>query len=78
VSVLTLAPGAVATPDVLAVLGKEGAERQAAGSLLGRMLEPRDVAAAAAVLLDPALRPASGSTVRLDGGWSVLVGGPAA
>ena len=78
VSVLTLAPGAVATPDVLAVLGKEGAERQAAGSLLGRMLEPRDVAAAAALLLDPALRPASGSTVRLDGGWSVLVGGPAA
>jgi 3-oxoacyl-[acyl-carrier protein] reductase len=42
------------------------------------MLEPADVAAAVAVLLDPALHPATGSTLRLDGGWSVLVGGPRA
>jgi 3-oxoacyl-[acyl-carrier protein] reductase len=42
------------------------------------MLEPADVGAAVAIALDPALLPATGTTVRLDGGWSVLVGGPRA
>ncbi|NBH03364.1 short-chain dehydrogenase, partial [Amycolatopsis sp. SID8362] len=36
-----------------------------------------DVAAAVALAADPALRPATGTTLRIDGGWSVLVGGPA-
>jgi 3-oxoacyl-[acyl-carrier protein] reductase len=54
------------------------AARVGADSVLGRMLEPADVGAAVAIALDPALLPATGTTVRLDGGWSVLVGGPRA
>jgi 3-oxoacyl-[acyl-carrier protein] reductase len=76
VSVLVVAPGAVrttATADVLA--GARGAAL-ARESVLGRVLEPEDVAAAVALAADPALRPATGTVLRVDGGWSVLVGGP--
>jgi 3-oxoacyl-[acyl-carrier protein] reductase len=78
VAVLTIAPGAVRTPAVESLLGDDGVGRLGADSVLGRMLEPVDVAAAVALALDPALLPATGTTVRLDGGWSVLVGGPRA
>jgi 3-oxoacyl-[acyl-carrier protein] reductase len=78
IAVLTVAPGAVGTPTVTGLLGAAGTEALAEQSVIGRMLEPADVAAAVAVLLDPALHPATGSTLRLDGGWSVLVGGPRA
>lgn len=60
------------------LLGAAGTEALAEQSVIDRMLEPADVAAAVAVLLEPALHPATGSTLRLDGGWSVLVGGPRA
>jgi 3-oxoacyl-[acyl-carrier protein] reductase len=78
VAVLTVAPGAVRTPAVESLLGEDGAARLGADSVLGRMLEPADVGAAVALALDPAMHPATGSTLRLDGGWSVLVGGPRA
>jgi 3-oxoacyl-[acyl-carrier protein] reductase len=78
VTVLTVAPGAVRTPAVESLLGEDGIAGLGADSVLGRMLEPADVGAAVALALDPALSPATGSTVRLDGGWSVLVGGPSA
>jgi 3-oxoacyl-[acyl-carrier protein] reductase len=45
--------------------------------VLGRVLEPDDVAAAVALAADPALRPATGTTWQIDGSWSMLVGGPA-
>jgi 3-oxoacyl-[acyl-carrier protein] reductase len=78
IAVLTVAPGAVRTPAVEALLDEDLLGKLGADSVLGRMLEPADVGAAVALVLDPALRPATGSTVRLDGGWSVLVGGPSA
>ena len=78
VAVLTVAPGAVRTPAVESLLGENGVGRLGADSVLGRMLEPADVGAAVALALDPAMHPATGTTVRLDGGWSVLVGGPSA
>jgi 3-oxoacyl-[acyl-carrier protein] reductase len=78
IAVVTVAPGAVRTPAVESLLGEEQVARLGADSVLGRMLEPADVGAAVALALDPALAPATGSTVRLDGGWSVLVGGPSA
>jgi 3-oxoacyl-[acyl-carrier protein] reductase len=61
-------------PELL--LGDDGVGRLGTDSVLGWMLEPADVGAALA--LDPALLPATGATVRLDGGWSVLVCGPSA
>lgn len=78
IAVLTVAPGAVRTPAVESILGTDGAARLGADSVLGRMLEPADVGAAVALALDPALSSATGSTIRIDGGWSVLVGGPSA
>ncbi|TCK22160.1 SDR family oxidoreductase [Pseudonocardia endophytica] len=77
ITVLTVAPGAVRGPATEALPADRHAELDDA-SVLGRMVEPRDVAAAVAVLLGPELRIATGSTVRLDAGWSVLVGGPSA
>ncbi|MET9825414.1 MULTISPECIES: SDR family oxidoreductase [unclassified Streptomyces] len=77
VSVLVVAPGAVRTPATAKVLTGERGAALARESVLGRVLEPEDVAAAVALAADPALRPATGTTLRVDGGWSVLVGGPA-
>ncbi|MGW3955745.1 SDR family oxidoreductase [Streptomyces sp. NPDC004752] len=77
VSVLVVAPGAVRTPATDPVLSGERGAVLARESVLGRVLEPEDVAAAVALAADPALRVATGSTLRVDGGWSVLVGGPA-
>ncbi|WP_370962485.1 SDR family oxidoreductase [Amycolatopsis sp. cg9] len=77
VSVLVVAPGAVRTPATAGVLAGDRGARLARESVLGRVLEPDDVAAAVALAVDPALRPATGTTLRVDAGWSVLVGGPA-
>src|ERR1700754_2619373 len=78
VTVLTVAPGAVRTPGVAGIVGPDGESGVGAHSVLGRMVEPPDVAAVVALALDPALRVATGSTLRVDAGWSVLVGGPSA
>ncbi|MEU5345772.1 MULTISPECIES: SDR family oxidoreductase [unclassified Streptomyces] len=77
VSVLVVAPGAVRTPATAEVLTSERGAVLARESVLGRVLEPEDVAAAVALAADPALSAATGTTLRVDGGWSVLVGGPA-
>ncbi|MFI7117481.1 SDR family oxidoreductase [Amycolatopsis sp. NPDC049868] len=77
VSVLVVAPGAVRTPATAGILAGDRGEVLARESVLGRILEPEDVAAAVALAADPALRPATGTVLRVDGGWSVLVGGPA-
>ncbi|MCM3921354.1 SDR family NAD(P)-dependent oxidoreductase [Frankia sp. AiPs1] len=49
-----------------------------AAVLADRVLEPADIAAAVGLALDPALRPATGTVLRVDAGWSVLPGGPTA
>jgi 3-oxoacyl-[acyl-carrier protein] reductase len=76
ISVLVVAPGAVRTPANAGVLAGERGAVLARESVLGRVLEPDDVAAAVALATDPALRAATGTTLRVDGGWSVLAGGP--
>jgi 3-oxoacyl-[acyl-carrier protein] reductase len=76
VSVLTIAPGAVRSEATDGLVDEDQAALLAQQSVLGRMLEPQDVAAAVASAVDPGLRPATGSIIRVDGGWSVLVGGP--
>ncbi|CAO5192348.1 Short-chain dehydrogenase [Frankia sp. AiPs1] len=78
ISVLTVAPGAVRTEATAAILDAAREKALADNSVLHRVLEPADVAAAVGLALDPALRPATGSVLRVDAGWSVLVGGPAA
>lgn len=76
VSVLTVAPGAVHTEETANVLDEERTSLLERNSVLGRMLEPEDIAATVALAVDPALRTATGSVIRVDSGWSVLVGGP--
>ncbi|WP_154814803.1 SDR family oxidoreductase [Actinophytocola xinjiangensis] len=76
ISVLTVTPGAVRSPATTALLTGERADALARESVLRRMVEPDDVAAVVALATDPALAAATGSTLRVDGGWSVLVGGP--
>ncbi|KJE21066.1 dehydrogenase of unknown specificity, short-chain alcohol dehydrogenase like [Frankia torreyi] len=78
ISVLTVAPGAVRTEATAAVLNAEREKALADNSVLHRILEPADVAAAVGLALDPALRPATGTVLRVDAGWSVLAGGPTA
>lgn len=76
VSVLVVAPGAVRTPATAGLLTGDREAALARESVLGRMIEPEDVAAVVALAADPALASVTGSTLRVDGGWSVLVGGP--
>ncbi|TDV37755.1 SDR family oxidoreductase [Actinophytocola oryzae] len=76
ITVVTVAPGAVRTAASEHVLTADRARHLAEHSVLGRVLEPVDVARAVAVVAGEELRPATGSTIRLDAGWSVLVGGP--
>lgn len=78
ISVFTVAPGAVATEASAGRIDETRRSALADNSSLGRMLEPDDIAAAIALCFDPALRPATGTTLRLDAGWSLLVGGPTA
>jgi 3-oxoacyl-[acyl-carrier protein] reductase len=78
ITVLTVAPGAVRTDATDSLLTGDRAAQLAEQSVLGRVLVPEDVAAAVAIAAGDELRAATGSTIRLDGGWSVLVGGPVA
>lgn len=78
VTVLTVVPGAVRTEASAAVITEDRAARLAEHSVLGRVLEPADVAAAVAAVAGDEFRAATGSTIRVDGGWSVLAGGPTA
>lgn len=78
VTVLTVAPGAVRTEASADVLTEARVARLTEKSVLGRVLTPDDVARAIGVLTGEELRPATGSTIRLDAGWSVLAGGPSA
>ncbi len=66
------------TEATAAVLDAERERVLADNSVLHRVLEPADIAAAVGLALDPALRPATGTVLRVDAGWSVLAGGPTA
>ncbi|HEX6355894.1 SDR family oxidoreductase [Actinophytocola sp.] len=76
ITVLTVVVGAVRTEASAHVITGAAEEKLAANSVLGRVLEPADVAAAIAAAASDDLRTATGSAIRVDAGWSVLVGGP--
>jgi 3-oxoacyl-[acyl-carrier protein] reductase len=45
-------------------------------SVLGRMVEPHDVAVAVAMLAGDTTRAVTGAVIRVDAGYGVLAGGP--
>jgi 3-oxoacyl-[acyl-carrier protein] reductase len=78
ISVNTIAPGAVRTEALAGVLTAEREARLRGASVLGRMLEPDDIAAMAGLLAGPAGRALTGAVIRVDAGYGVLAGGPSA
>jgi 3-oxoacyl-[acyl-carrier protein] reductase len=76
ITVNTIAPGAVRTEALAGLLTAEREDRLRRASVLGRMLEPHDVAAVAGMLADSAMRALTGTVIRVDGGYDVMAGGP--
>ncbi|MFF4348518.1 SDR family NAD(P)-dependent oxidoreductase [Streptomyces sp. NPDC001530] len=81
VRVNAVAPGAVWTPRVAALLGEEGRRRNAENAPLGRMAEPADIASALLFLASPLSSYVTGQTLVVDGGVTVkfpypTIGGP--
>ncbi|SHG81202.1 3-oxoacyl-[acyl-carrier protein] reductase [Streptoalloteichus hindustanus] len=76
ITVNTVAPGAVITEASASVITGERREFLSGNSVLGRVVEPDDVAAVIGALVDPAMAAVSGAVVRVDAGFGVLVGGP--
>lgn len=76
ITVNTVAPGAVRTEASAAVLTAEREEYLRHRSVLGRILEPQDVAAAVGLLTESAMRTVTGAVLRVDAGYGVLEGGP--
>jgi 3-oxoacyl-[acyl-carrier protein] reductase len=76
IAVLTVAPGAVRTEASAHIVTGDYERRITENSILGRVAEPHDVAVAVALAASDGMRVATGSTIRVDAGWSVLVGGP--
>ncbi|MER5729250.1 SDR family oxidoreductase [Streptomyces sp. NPDC002138] len=71
VRVNAVAPGVVWTPRVAARLGEEGRRACADNAPLGRVAEPRDIAAALAFLASPQAAYVTGQTLVVDGGVGV-------
>ncbi|GAA2569372.1 SDR family oxidoreductase [Winogradskya consettensis] len=76
VSVNTVAPGAVRTEASAAFMAPEMGEHLAGHSVLGRMIEPDDVAAVIELLLDDRTGALTGALIPVDAGFDVIVGGP--
>lgn len=68
VTVNAVAPGAMDTP----MLDRAAADRMAAKTPTGRILDPEDVAAVIGFLAGPASRGVNGTTTVIDGGASLL------
>ncbi|MEV0675257.1 SDR family oxidoreductase [Actinosynnema sp. NPDC050436] len=76
IAVNTVSPGAVLTEASAKVLTDDRKRYLADNSVLGRLVEPEDVASAIALLVQPGLRAVTGGLLRVDAGFGVLVGGP--
>ena len=76
ITVNTIAPGAVRTEASAQIVTPEREKQVQAKSVLGRMLEPADVAAVAGMIADTTMGAVTGAVIRVDGGWGVLAGGP--
>lgn len=70
IRVNAVAPGVVWTPRVAPLLGEEGRAQQGANAPLGRIAEPRDIAAAALFLASDLAAYVSGHVLVVDGGVS--------
>jgi 3-oxoacyl-[acyl-carrier protein] reductase len=75
ITVNTIAPGAVRTDATAAMLTAEREDRLRSKSVLGRVLEARDVAAVVGVIVGD-VHAVTGAVIRVDGGYGVLEGGP--
>lgn len=73
-----VAPGPVRTPALENLLAREGRllDQWQAGTPLGRIAEPADVAAAVAFLLSEEARQISGVVLPVDGGFTAKTGQP--
>ncbi|MEV6350901.1 SDR family oxidoreductase [Actinoplanes sp. NPDC051851] len=76
VTVNTVAPGAVRTEASAAFMPAGLDDYLAKHAVLGRMVEPDDVAAVIAMLLDERTAALTGALIPVDGGFDVLQGGP--
>jgi 3-oxoacyl-[acyl-carrier protein] reductase len=76
ITVNAIAPGAVRAPASAAQLTPDREALLRTTSLLGRMLEPPDIAAVVGLLTEDATRAVTGAVIRVDAGYSVLAGGP--
>jgi 3-oxoacyl-[acyl-carrier protein] reductase len=72
VTVNTVAAGAVRTEATAKVFNDDLREYLADRSVLGRLLEPEDIARAIAVLADDAFGAGTGQVINVDGGYDVL------
>ncbi|KLL11423.1 SDR family NAD(P)-dependent oxidoreductase [Protofrankia coriariae] len=76
VTVNTIAPGGVRTEATAAVLTPEREKHLEDHSILGRVLEPEDIAVVIAQTVDVGMRGVTGALIRIDAGFGVLVGRP--
>jgi len=76
ITVNTVAPGAVRTEASAGMLTAEREDQLRRTSVLGRMVEPDDVAAAVGMLAGDTVRAVTGAVIRVDAGYGVLAGGP--
>jgi NAD(P)-dependent dehydrogenase (short-subunit alcohol dehydrogenase family) len=72
IRVNSIAPGAVATPPVLARLTPERRAAQEAGIPLGRIAEGSDIASSILFFLTDLSRHVTGQTLIVDGGVSAV------
>ena len=71
VRVNSVAPGAIATPDVFANLTDADRERYARGSCLQRIGKPEEIAAVVSFLASDDASFLTGQNIVVDGGWSM-------
>ncbi|WP_020665949.1 SDR family oxidoreductase [Amycolatopsis nigrescens] len=72
INVNIVAPGAVRTDATSDVIDDAVSERLTGRSVLGRVLEPEDLANTIALLVDDAFRGVSGVVLQVDAGFDVL------
>lgn len=75
ITVNTIAPGAVRTEASAGIVTAELEERIQGTSVLGRMLEPEDVASVVGTLADTTMGAVTGTLIRVDAGSGILSGG---
>ncbi|MBE1465244.1 SDR family oxidoreductase [Kibdelosporangium phytohabitans] len=76
IAVNTVSPGAVMTEASAERISGDRLKQVTDNSILGRVMQPDDVAAVIGLLTDQGMRSVTGAVLRVDAGFGVLVGGP--